>query len=198
MRLPAAGVVGLLAALACATPLPAASADLASHRAAYRLTLDSARDASDVQGATGAMFYEAVDQCEGWTVRQRFTLTVTSRAGSSYEMASDYVTFESKDGTRLRFRLRQTTDGAVSQAITGEARRPAPGQPGVIRYTEPAEDEVDLPAEALFPMGHTGQVLAAAAGHALFGDDAAAADLLRRFADAVGDDYSTDHAGAYL
>jgi hypothetical protein len=160
---PALALIGWVAAV-----LPAAAGDLASHRAAYRLTLDNARSSSDVQGADGAMYYEAMDQCEAWTSRQRFTLTVTSRSGTSYEMASDYVTWEAKDGSRLRFRLRQTTDGAVTQAITGEARR-APGQAGTIRYTEPNEDEVDLPADALFPMAHTAQVLAAAmAGRRVF------------------------------
>lgn len=148
--------------------LPASAGDLASHRAAYRLSLDSARSSSDVQGADGAMYYEAMDQCDAWTARQRFTLTVTGRSGTSYEMASDYVTWEAKDGSRFRFRLRQTTDGQVTQAITGEARR-AGGRAGTIRYTEPAEDEVDLPAAALFPMAHTEQVLQAAmAGRRVF------------------------------
>lgn len=160
MRLPPAlSALALLAWLAA----PAPAADLASHRAAYRLTLDSARSASDVQGAEGAMAYEVIDRCDAWTVRQRFTLSVTSRSGSSYEMASDYVTWEAKDGSRLRFRLRQTTDGQVSQAVAGEARRDTPGGAGMIRYTEPAEDEIALAADALFPMAHTAAVLAAAA-----------------------------------
>lgn len=143
-------------------PAALAAEPLASHRAAYRLQLDSARSGSDVQGASGAMFYEAVDQCEGWTVQQRFTLTVTSRAGTSYEMASDYVTWEAKDASRMRFRLRQTTDGAVSQSVAGEVRRSGPGAEGTARYTEPAEDEVTVPAATLFPMAHTEAVIAAA------------------------------------
>jgi hypothetical protein len=157
-----------LAVLALLAGAPAAATDLASHRAAYALSLDSARSASDVQGAAGIMAYEAADQCDAWTVRQRFTLSVTSRSGTTTEMASDYVTWEAKDGSRMRFRLRQTTDGAVTQSIAGEARR-AHGQPGSIRFTEPAEDEVELPAAALFPMAHTRAVLdAAAAGRRVF------------------------------
>jgi opacity protein-like surface antigen len=160
-------ILGLALVAACAATTVAA-ADLASHRAAYRLTLEVARSASDVQGAEGAMLYEAVDQCDAWTVRQRFSLTVTARSGATYAMGSDYVTWEAKDGSRLRFRLRQTTDGAVTQSIAGEARR-TPGAAGSIRYTEPAEDEVPLPAAALFPMAHTARVLdAAAAGQRVF------------------------------
>lgn len=169
MRPSAALLALLVAATLPAAPPPAAATEpLASHRAGYRLTLDSAQSASDVQGATGIMVYEAIDRCEGWTVQQRFVLTVTSRSGSSYEMASDYVTWEAKDGSRLRFRLRQTTDGAIAQSIQGEARR-EPGRAGVIRYTEPAEDEVELAADVLFPMAHTRAVLdAAAAGRRIF------------------------------
>lgn len=164
---PFAALAALLIAATAAPPAWAAE-PLASHRAGYRLTLDSAQSASDVQGATGIMVYEAIDRCEGWTVQQRFVLTVTSRSGASYEMASDYVTWEAKDGARLRFRLRQTTDGAIAQSIQGEARR-EPGRAGTIRYTEPAEDEVDLPADVLFPMAHTQAVLqAAAAGRRIF------------------------------
>jgi hypothetical protein len=164
MRFSALIAAPLLAlALALAAPATATAAEpLASHRAAYRLQLDHARSGSDVQGASGAMYYETVDQCEGWTVQQRFTLAVTSRAGTSYEMASDYVTWEAKDGSRLRFRLRQTTDGAVSQAVAGEVRRSAPGVAGTARFTEPTEDEVKVPPATLFPMAHTAAVIAAA------------------------------------
>jgi hypothetical protein len=77
-------------------------------------------------------------------------------------MASDYVTWEAKDGSRLRFRLRQTTDGAVSQAVAGEVRRSAPGVAGTARFTEPTEDEVKVPPATLFPMAHTAAVIAAA------------------------------------
>lgn len=175
MRLsPARIALALLAiAVPCLAAGAAAATDLSSHRAAYRLSLDGARSSSDVQGADGAMFYEAVDQCDAWTARQRFTLTVTSRTGTSSEMASDYVTWEAKDGSRFRFRLRQTTDGQVTQAITGEARRPPAGSgagaAGIIRYTEPAEDEIELAPDALFPMAHTRAVIdAAMAGRRVF------------------------------
>lgn len=159
----AVSALALLAGVALAGAGAAGAAELAGHRAAYRLTLDAARPASDVQGAEGAMYYEANDQCDAWTVRQRFTLSVTGRSGANYEMASDYVTWEAKDGSRLRFRLRQTTDDQVSQAIAGEARRTAATRPGTIRYTEPAEDELALPSGTLFPMAHTAAALEAAA-----------------------------------
>ncbi|MFQ3622442.1 MAG: cell envelope integrity EipB family protein [Acetobacteraceae bacterium] len=154
----------LLAALAAGVPTspPAAAVDLVSHRAAYRLALDTSRPNQDVESATGAMLYELVDRCEGWTVQQRFTLQVVSRSGQSYEMSSDYVTWEERKGTRLRFRLRQATDGAVVQSIIGEARLDGVGGSGSARYTAPEERELALPRGTLFPMAHTARLIQAA------------------------------------
>jgi len=133
---------------------------LVSHRAAYQLALASARAGSDVQGAEGAMYYEIVDHCDGWSSQQRFTLTVMQRDGSAFEMGSDYVTFESADGSRMRHRLRQTSDGQVTQTIVGEARvRP---QGGVVRYREPDEAQVALPRGTLLPQRHTVRLIQAA------------------------------------
>jgi len=126
------------ASLLCA---PAAAAELASHRAAYRLSLESARASAGVESASGAMLYELVDQCEAWTSQQRFTLSVTTRDGTTTERQSDYVTWEAKDGRTMRFRLRQTVDGTLAQTIVGEAR---------------------LDPGTLFPMIHTLRILAAA------------------------------------
>ncbi|MCS6853779.1 MAG: cell envelope integrity EipB family protein [Elioraea sp.] len=145
--------------------LPAGSGEavsLASHRAGYRLALDTARPNPDVESAAGAMLYEVVDRCEGWTVEQRFTLQVVSRSGQAYEMASDYVTWEEKDGTRFRFRLRQATDGAVVQTLIGEARiDPATGA-AEARYTAPDQQTIALPRGTMFPMQHTLRLLEAA------------------------------------
>ncbi len=142
--------------------LPARAIDLVSHRAAYRLALDTSRPNQDVESATGAMLYEVVDRCEGWTVQQRFTLHVVSRSGQAYEMSSDYVTWEERQGTRLRFRLRQATDGAVVQSIIGEARLAGLGGSGSVRYTAPEEREIALPPGTLFPIAHTARLIQAA------------------------------------
>jgi len=143
--------------------VPAAHAvELTSHRAAYRLALDLTRPNQDVESATGAMLYEVVDRCGAWTVQQRFTLQVVARSGQAYEMSSDYVTWEDRDGTRLRFRLRQATDGAVTKTLAGEATLDAPGGTGSARLTAPERREIALPRGTLFPMIHTARLLEAA------------------------------------
>jgi hypothetical protein len=137
--------------------------ELAGHRAFYDLSLQSAR--GDVTGANGGMAYEVIDACDGWAIRQRLRMTITNRDGQDIDMLSDYTTWESKDGLRLRFRLRQTTDDAVTSELAGEAALDAPGGAGKVRYTISSGGEAeskDLPAGTLFPMAHTSALLQAA------------------------------------
>lgn len=171
-HLPAGLHAGLLSGLAFLAGLsldasaqaanqPGADA-MAAHRAAYNLTLDRVRDNSDIARARGIMVYEVIDACDGWATRQRFSLVLTDRDGQDIETGSDYSTFETKDGKRIRFSLTQTTQGAVSQRIAGEADLTPEG--GTVRYTEPEAKEDSLPPGTLLPMLHTIRALEAARG----------------------------------
>jgi hypothetical protein len=106
------------------------------------------------------MLYEVIDACDGWATRQRFQLNLTDRDGTEVETASDYSTYETKDGTSIRFSLTQTSQGAVSQRVAGEAQVTPQG--GTVRYTEPEAKEEALPPGTLLPMLHTIRSLAAA------------------------------------
>jgi len=154
-----------LLALGVAFALPARAAEpgteaMIGHRAAYRLTLDKVRENSDIARAEGVMLYEVIDSCDGWATRQRFQLRLTDRDGQDVETTSDYSTFETKDGKRIRFSLTQTSQGAVSQRIAGDAE--VTGEGGTVRYTEPETKQEDLPKGTLLPMLHTVRSLAAA------------------------------------
>ena len=151
----------LAATLAINPVLAAEPVPMAAHRALYRLSLESARG-GDVTNAKGTMAYEVTDACDGWATRQRLSLTITNREGQDIEMVSDYATWESKDGLRLRFRMRQTTDTAVTEQAEGDAQLDAPGGTGTIHYTAPEEQAVPMPAGTVFPMAHTEAILAAA------------------------------------
>jgi hypothetical protein len=142
---------------------PIEARHLAPHRAAYRLSLAQAREPGNIARAEGAMGYEVIDACDGWATRQRFSLTLTDREGTEVETASDYATYESKDGRRLRFTLTQMTQGAVTTRIAGEAEIGADGS-GVVRYTEPTAREVRLPPGTMLPNHHT--ILSLNAGRA--------------------------------
>ena len=157
----------LIAATACGAALlfaEAASAgepDLAAHRALYQLTLGTANSA-DVAGATGNMAYEVTDTCDAWAVRQRLDMTVTNRDGQDVQMVSDYSTWESKDGLKLNFRMRQTTDTAVTSEVAGNAALSKVGGAGQVHYTLPKDETMDLPPGTLFPTMHTEALLEAA------------------------------------
>ena len=137
----------------------AQAADIAAHRAHYDLHLERGR--GDVVAASGTMDFEITDACDAWAVRQRLRMQLTGRDGTESNMLSDYTTLESKDGGRLRFQLRQTNDGQVSEEIQGVATLSATG--GEAKYTLPEVATKTLPAGTLLPMAHTNAVLTAAA-----------------------------------
>ena len=149
---------GAAAQVPLGTPLEARH--MVGHRAAYRLTLDRARDNSDVAQASGAMLFEVLDACDGWTVRQRLTLKMVDRDGNETETVSDYSTYETRDGTRLRFALTQSSQGAVSSQVQGDGEVTPAG--GVVRFVQPQPREMALPQGTLLPMAHTIATLNAA------------------------------------
>ena len=149
---PAALVVGL------STATPAGAADLAAHRAVYDLKLESSHG-GDVTGAIGTMAYEVQDACDGWATRQRLQMTLTNRDGQDVQMLSEYTTWESKDGLKIRFRMKQTTDQAVTSDVAGDASLTGAGKPGTAHFTSPEDSTKDLPAGTLFPMMHTEALL---------------------------------------
>lgn len=171
MRLPAAlAVLVLLFAWDAVTPPvraaglatpPQASAPLAAHHALYTLTLDNGRE-GDIVAATGTMGYEVIDACDGWAVRQRLDMTVTNSDGQDVHMISDYATWESKDGLKLRFHMKQMTDSAVTTQTDGNASLQRRGGTGEVHYTTPHDATAALPAGTLFPMAHTAAIVAAA------------------------------------
>ena len=162
MRPLATALLGLLTTPAL--PQIALAADrtpAAAHRALYELSLESARG-GDVTGARGSMAYEVTDACDGWATRQRLSLVITNRDGQNIETVSDYATWESKDGLSMRFRMKQTTDTAVTEQAEGDAKLDAAGGTGSIHYTLPEDKTMAMPRGTVFPMAHTDAILTAA------------------------------------
>jgi hypothetical protein len=105
------------------------------------------------------MSYEVTDACDGWATRQRLAMDLTNNGGQDIQMLSDYTTYESKDGLRLRFHMKQLTDTAVTSEVAGEARLDRAGGPGTVQYTLPEAVEKQLPAGTLFPTSHTDTII---------------------------------------
>jgi len=149
------------ASQAAALPVQAVAQQMASHRAVYTLSLDKA-PGGNIVAARGTMGYEVMDACDGWATRQRLDITITNEEGQDIQMVSDYATWESKDGLKFRFHMKQTTDTAVSSQTDGYASLSRPGGPGEVHYTLPKPKEEALPAGTLFPMMHTATLIAGA------------------------------------
>jgi hypothetical protein len=158
MRAEVAGLV-LGGALAAMAATGAASApvglELSPHRAVYSMALNATKPGGGVIGANGAMTYKFGDSCDGWTVENRTVLTFSYSDGAPVATTWDFVTWESKDGLRYRFKVKSTRDGVVSEEIDGVASLDGPGKGGVAKFTAPEQKSIKLPKGTLFPTLHT-------------------------------------------
>jgi hypothetical protein len=135
---------------------PAAlAADIDPHRALYSLTLASAKSGSGVLGASGAMYYEWGETCDGWTVEQRFRLHLMYAESGGAALSSTLVTWESKDGLRYRFNERRLRNGEVDEELHGEAHLDGPGKGGEAEFSKPSSAKIELAPGVIFPTAHT-------------------------------------------
>jgi hypothetical protein len=133
----------------------AVAADIDPHRALYSLTLGSAKSGSGVLGASGAMYYEWGETCDGWTVEQRFRLRVMYAESGGSDLSSTLVTWEAKDGLRYRFNERRLRDGNLAEELHGEAHLDGPGKGGEAEFTKPETQAIKLAPGVIFPTAHT-------------------------------------------
>jgi hypothetical protein len=139
-----------------------AAARLTGQQARYTLHLDHAGGNSDIVAARGTMSYRVSDACTGWASEQRLDMTLTNRDGTDVKMVSDYATWESKNGLAMNFHMRQLTDNAVTEDISGDSTLQKLGGTGEIHYESPEPKTIPLPTGTLFPTTHTAMIIAAA------------------------------------
>jgi EipB-like len=139
----------------------AAGERLAPHKAVYALALGDLRSSSAVVQAAGRFEFEWTDVCDGWTVNQRFRISLVYEDGLTVSYGWSLSSWESKDGTRYRFFIRRFDAGGQSESVRGEAELGADGS-GQAVFLEPERHEVALPAGTMFPTRHTLHVLAQA------------------------------------
>jgi hypothetical protein len=146
----------LLAALglALAMSTSAGAVDIAPHRALYTMSLSAAKQNSGVVAARGSMVFEWGETCDGWTVEQRYKLRMRYAEDSEVEIASNFVTWESKDGLRYRFYQKKLKNGEVDGETRGEARLDGKGKGGKVVFSKPGQT-IDLAPGVIFPTAHT-------------------------------------------
>jgi EipB-like len=136
--------------IGAATPV-----QIQAHRALYSMSLDHAKTDSGVTSAQGEMGYQWGESCDGWTVEQRYTLTISYAESQDVNIVSNFVTWESKDGLRYRFNQKETRNGTVDEEIRGSAQLDGPGKGGTVTFEKPQPQTMKLPPGALFPSAHT-------------------------------------------
>jgi EipB-like len=142
--------------LLVASPAGAGAVDISPHRALYSLTLDSAKaHGGGVAAASGAMYYEWGEACDGWTVDQRFRLRVVYAEEGAVSINSSLLTWESKDGLRYKFNEKRLRNGNVEDDIHGEAHLDGKDKGGVAQFDKPDQTKLTLAPGVLFPTAHT-------------------------------------------
>jgi hypothetical protein len=149
-------LIGLMAFGVLLIASPAGAVDIAPHRALYSLTLDSTKKANGgVSAASGAMYYEWGEACDGWTVEQRFRLRVVYAEEGAVTINSSLLTWESKDGLRYKFNEKRLRNGNVEDDIHGEAHLDDKDKGGVAQFDKPDQTKLTLLPGVLFPTAHT-------------------------------------------
>ncbi len=150
----AALVLSAGAALAQAMPL-------APHRAAYELSLLSARG-RNVATAAGRIGIEFTGTaCEGYSTSFRQATQIGDGEGNSRLSDMRSTTFESGDGRFLRFKSESRVNERTTRRTDGTAERAGDGGLS-IDLREPKRSKVDVDGVAIFPTDHMIRLIAAA------------------------------------
>ena len=157
-------VAGCLAMIAVAS---ANAAQMVSHQALYTMSLQSSSRASDVAQIDGHMAIEIVDACDGWTIKQRVALIVTTFDGDEIGSYTSFTSWESDDGERFRFEQQTRQGNKIIDELSGDTRLDG-DQGGVARLTKPEDMAIILPPGTVFPNMHTELLIANAEAGATF------------------------------
>jgi hypothetical protein len=143
---------------------------MVGHKALYHLRLKSAKSGSQILDISGKMFYEWKPSCDGWLTKHRFNITYNYADAAPMVISNDFSTFESFDGSTLDFISRRHKDGQLYEELRGQGLRAGAETKNPIKtaiqtnkavYSVPEGLTFDLSANAVFPTGHSVQLLEA-------------------------------------
>ena len=145
----------LVAAPVALAASPAVVAGIVPHSAVYAMSLERANSGSGIADASGQMVFEWGDACNGWTMEQRYNLTMRYTEQDDGEIVITFITWESKDGKRYRYNVRKLRDGDPTEELRGEATIPSLDTAGEAKFTKPTPEVMPLPKGSMFPTAHT-------------------------------------------
>lgn len=146
----------------------AIASGLAPHKALYDIKLVATHSGSQILNISGHMSYEWKPTCDAFLTDHHFKLFYEYADAPGMRITSDFSTYESADGERFDYSSRRQRDGEMYQEIRGRAS--VDGQGGKADYSMPEKMSYDLRKGALFPIGHTVELIRQArAGKKFFG-----------------------------
>jgi EipB-like len=141
----------------------AGAASLSPHRAVYDLELAESSQKARLDGADGRLAFElSGSACEGWNTTFRIVNQYRYRDGSVRLADIQSVTWESGDGKELNFSQKEFIDNKLGEEKRLNVKRREPNGPGEGAIELPDQKTFNVPAEALFPMGHQAKLVDAA------------------------------------
>ncbi len=163
---------GLLAALLAASGGAAGDAvavealavhpPMLSHRAIYKVSLAPLGNRGQVSRVDGRMVTEWQETCDGLISEQRIVTDMLDEGGEKSLSDISASSWESLDGLRFRFSMRQRLDNKLVAEYDGNAEFASALAQGMATLHKPEEKEVKLPAGVLFPSGYMQALLDAA------------------------------------
>ena len=146
----------LLAALVLGpwpAPAGAGPVTLETHRALYRLSLARAETSSGINSADGLLSVELSGGCEGYVFNEHHLMDVAYSEGGRARMDFRISTWESSDGSTLRFDRKSVVDGHVAEHFRGRAEVEDDG--GRVVFTNSEREALSLAEGTIFPTEHT-------------------------------------------
>ncbi len=131
--------------------------DLAPHKALYDISLTSKSSGSQIVNIKGKMFYETKSSCGGWVTHHQFNIRYEYADGPGMAIKSDFSTYESFDGGSLSFSTRRLRDGEVYEEYRGQAIMNQ--DIAEANFSVPEGGSFELPEGAVFPVGHTRELI---------------------------------------
>lgn len=141
-----------------------AAAALEPHRAAYKLSLADSHRMSGLSSVSGGLVMEWKRECDGWISHQRLGFIAGTEAGGDFSHDVRFNSWESLDGSSMRYAVRSYDGKILREEYMGEATIEPGNGGGVASFTKPENRDVALPPGTVFPTNHINLVLAEASG----------------------------------
>ena len=140
---------------------------LLSHKATYSLDVQNIKDNSFLEGGQGQTFFEIVENCNGWNIREDYVLIYELPNEKMANSFSSYSTFENYLGTKHSFELNEKSQFSGEKSYQGFVEKNKKDISGSIINN--SIKKLTFNKDILFPIEHLlGLIKAAKSGDKIF------------------------------